>query len=118
MLPNFEMSGIVAVDHITHHFRDLEIGDVVICMSPAKPGRSVLKRVIGLAGDSVCEDPTLADRKYVNVPQGHVWVSGDNLSNSTDSRAYGPVAMGLIKGRVFAKVWPNVELLKSSFVPV
>lgn len=48
MLPSFNMSGIVAVEHITHHFRDLEIGDVVICMSPAKPGRSVLKRVIGL----------------------------------------------------------------------
>ncbi|KAK4514184.1 protein homooligomerization [Mucor velutinosus] len=118
MLPSFNMSGIVAVEHITHHFRDLEIGDVVICMSPAKPGRSVLKRVIGLPGDNICEDPTVQDRKYVNVPPGHVWVGGDNLSNSTDSRTYGPVAMGLIKGRVFAKVWPDVELLKNNLVPV
>jgi hypothetical protein len=29
---------------------------------------------------------------------------GDNLSNSTDSRAYGPVSGGLILGRVFARV--------------
>lgn len=48
MLPNFNMSGVVAVEHISHHFRELEIGDVVICISPAKPGRSVLKRVIGM----------------------------------------------------------------------
>lgn len=40
----------------------------------------------------------------MNVPAGHVWVGGDNLSNSNDSRMYGPVAMGLIRGRVFAKV--------------
>jgi inner membrane protease subunit 1 len=49
-------------------------------------------------------DPTLKEREYTNVPAGHVWVGGDNLSNSTDSRSYGPVAMGLVKGRVFAKV--------------
>lgn len=55
-------------------------------------------------GDNICEDPTEKDRKYISVPVGHVWVGGDNLSNSTDSRTYGPVAMGLIKGKVFAKV--------------
>lgn len=59
MLPSFNMSGIVAVEHITHHFRDLEIGDVVICMSPAKPGRSVLKRVIGLVSAMPCYRDTV-----------------------------------------------------------
>ncbi|KAI7889022.1 peptidase S24/S26A/S26B/S26C [Mucor mucedo] len=118
MLPNFSMSGVVAVEHVSHHFRELEIGDVVVCISPAKPGRSVLKRVIGMPGDNICEDPTLEERKYISVPKGHVWVGGDNLSNSTDSRSYGPVAMGLIKGRVFAKVWPEVEILRNNLVPV
>lgn len=41
---------------------------------------------------------------YVTVPTGHVWLSGDNLANSIDSRRYGPVPMGCIKGKVIAKV--------------
>jgi hypothetical protein len=42
------MSGLVGVEHITRHFRELQIGDVIICMSPSVPGRAVLKRVIGM----------------------------------------------------------------------
>lgn len=53
MLPNFSMSGLVAVEHISHHYRELEIGDVIICMSPAKPGRAVLKRVIGMVNNQI-----------------------------------------------------------------
>ncbi|KAI9495657.1 peptidase S24/S26A/S26B/S26C [Zychaea mexicana] len=105
MLPNFNMTGdIVAVEHITPHFRGYRMGDVVVCISPAAPGRAVLKRILGLPGDNVCVDPTAEERRYIDVPEGHVWLMGDNLSNSTDSRYYGPVAMGLIRGRVFARV--------------
>lgn len=42
--------------------------------------------------------------RYIVVPPGHVWVGGDNLANSTDSRDYGPVPLGLVRGRVIAKV--------------
>ncbi|KAI8882729.1 mitochondrial inner membrane protease subunit 1 [Backusella circina FSU 941] len=116
MLPNFSMSGIVGVEHISQHFREVKVGDVIICMSPSIPGRAVLKRIIGMPGDNICVDPTLKEREYINVPTGHVWVGGDNLSNSTDSRSYGPVPMGLIKGRVFAKIWPEPEILRNNFV--
>ncbi|NXV40094.1 IMP1L protease, partial [Rissa tridactyla] len=40
------------------------------------------------------------------VPKGHVWLEGDNLRNSTDSRCYGPVPYGLIRGRICFKIWP------------
>lgn len=52
MLPNFNMTGdIVAVEHITPHFRGYRMGDVVVCISPAVPGRAVLKRVLGLVSE-------------------------------------------------------------------
>jgi len=40
------------------------------------------------------------------IPPGHVWIEGDNTKNSSDSRYYGPVPIGLIKSRVILRVWP------------
>ena len=51
--------------------------------------------------------PTWARRRegqFVRVPKGHVWLAGDNMSNSTDSRMYGPVPLALIKGKVIGRV--------------
>jgi hypothetical protein len=38
------------------------------------------------------------------VPTGHVWLTGDNLILSRDSREYGPVPLALMRGRVVAQV--------------
>jgi inner membrane protease subunit 1 len=48
--------------------------------------------------------PRKGEGKFVKVPKGHVWLAGDNMSNSTDSRMYGPVPIGIIKGKVMARV--------------
>lgn len=40
------------------------------------------------------------------VPEGHVWLEGDNTSNSTDSRTFGAVPIGLVKGYLLARVRP------------
>ncbi|KAI8366719.1 mitochondrial inner membrane protease subunit 1 [Radiomyces spectabilis] len=119
MLPTFNMTGdFIAVEHLSKRFETLNPGDVIVCMSPAVPGRAVMKRILGMPGDNICIDPTEKERKYINVPQGHVWVGGDNLSNSNDSRSYGPVPIGLIRGRVFAKVWPTTERVRNGFTAV
>ncbi|RUS21821.1 IMP1 inner mitochondrial membrane peptidase-like protein [Endogone sp. FLAS-F59071] len=52
------------------------------------------------------------------VPPGHVWLGGDNMSNSTDSRLYGPVPLALVKGRVFARVWPEPGWIRNGLVPI
>lgn len=55
MLPNFNMTGdIVAVEHVSHHFRGYQMGDVVVCISPASPGRAVLKRILGMVSVLLC----------------------------------------------------------------
>lgn len=40
------------------------------------------------------------------VPEGAVWVMGDNRTNSKDSRYIGPIPEDKIVGRAFVTVWP------------
>lgn len=40
------------------------------------------------------------------VPEGSVWVMGDNRGNSRDSRWFGPVPKSKIVGRAALRVWP------------
>lgn len=85
------------------------------------------KRVIGVENDVVEVEPRRSgitwsaesetfrpmEGRFVRVPKGHVWLAGDNLSNSTDSRTYGPVPLALVRGKAVAKVGfgdDNVEI--------
>jgi len=99
-------------------------------------GGHLVKRVIAVGGDTVecCdkqgrmmvngvslneqeylargEAPSLITFKEQEVPAGHIWVQGDNRSNSADSRVHlgqpggGMVPVDLVVGKVFAVVWP------------
>jgi signal peptidase I len=98
-------------------------------------GGHLVKRVIGVGGDTVacCDDQGrvtvngtaldevdyLADGERPSaitfeqeVPEGHLWVMGDNRSESADSRVHlgdpggGQVPVGDVVGKVFSVVWP------------
>ena len=49
-----------------------------------------------------------------------MWVAGDNLDWSRDSRDYGPMPMALIIGKVEARVWPlrEAKWLRGTFKDV
>ena len=55
----------------------------------------------------------------VKVPPGHVYLVGDNLPWSRDSRSFGPVPLGLVNGKVVARVWPfnKMEWVKNTLIP-
>jgi len=96
-------------------------------------GGHLVKRVIGVGGDEVrCHDETvqvngvnLSESSYVTVPTtncigtwdvkvppDHLWVLGDNRTNSADSRAHmgdpggGFIPVDDVVGKVFVTVWP------------
>ncbi|CAO2833274.1 unnamed protein product [Amaranthus hypochondriacus] len=109
MLPTLNMRGdVLMVDRFTHRFGKVELGDVVLVTSPNNPKRVLTKRVLGLEGDVVSFN-VHDGLKTVVVPKGHVWIQGDNVYASNDSRHFGPVPYGLIQGKAFCRIWPLAE---------
>jgi mitochondrial inner membrane protease subunit 1 len=87
-----------------------DAGDMVIATHPDEPYKAVVKRIVACAGELV-HSPILYDagvgchiERLVEVPAGHVWLSGDDLRTSTDSRLYGPVPYQLLLGKPVATV--------------
>ncbi|CAA0815902.1 Peptidase S24/S26A/S26B/S26C family protein [Striga hermonthica] len=110
MLPTLNFTGdVLLVDKMSHRLGKVGPGDVVLVRSPENPRKSITKRVLGLEGDVVTflVDPSGSDRSHsLVVPKGHVWIQGDNIYASRDSRQLGPIPYGMILGRVFCRVWP------------
>ena len=92
---------------------------------PTGSHQDFIKRVIAVGGDTVEGKDGLvfvngepADESYlpegsatssfgpVEVPQGTIFVMGDNRGNSDDSRNFGPVPVDTVVGRGFLLIWP------------
>lgn len=115
MLPTIRVMGDIILQENLCTWRrhrlvpPLHRGDVVTYVLPHDPSMHGCKRIVGLAGDVVCVDPSgmrgeQARGEMVTVPKGHLWVQGDNAANSNDSRDFGPLPLGLVRGRVLAIV--------------
>lgn len=120
MIPTFNLTGdMFLAERLSIKFGKVSPGDIVLLRSPESPRKVMVKRLLGLESHSVTfvVDPMNSDRcDTIVVPKGHVWVEGDNIYNSRDSRQFGPVPYSLLEGKVFCKIWPPKEfgsLMKS-----
>lgn len=103
MLPTLNYAGdYIHANKMCSKGRNIKLGDMVIAVKPTDPTQRVCKRVTGMPGDFVLVDPSTGDfQKYIQVPKGHCWLTGDNLTHSLDSRTYGALPLGLIRGKIF-----------------
>ncbi len=96
-------------------------GDIVLIDSG---GEYFVKRVIAVGGDEIAVfgpqlwvNGVLFDEPYTEVdgeavvqpervPEGSVWVMGDNRPMSEDSRDWGAVPETALRGRIVLRYWP------------
>lgn len=124
MQPSFQDGNYVIVNKLAYRDGGLERGDVVVFPFPLNREEDFIKRVIGLPGDRVMvirgdvfingqriqEDYLLAeprgDMEELIVPQGTIFVMGDNRNDSSDSRVWGPLSIDEIIGKAIFRYWP------------
>ncbi|KEZ40458.1 hypothetical protein SAPIO_CDS8339 [Scedosporium apiospermum] len=111
MLPTLDVMGQWVLVSMRHrHGRDVHVGDLVTYDIPVSRDWCGLKRVVGMPGDYVALHPPGtapgAHDDMIQVPAGHCWLVGDNLTVSRDSRDFGPVPLALVKGKVLATLFP------------
>ena len=138
MLPNFQNWNYLIIDRLTYDFESPQRGDVIVLDLPQETSRALIKRIVGLPGDTVVlsgPDPTITIINAAN-PNGFVlnepyidpanyggvtntrytlgpnqyFVMGDNRVVSADSRLWGILPRSDIVGRVFLRLYPFNEL--------
>jgi signal peptidase I, bacterial type len=136
MYPTFDHGEYLLTDKVSYKLGQPERGDVVVFEAPAASqcpegtNCDFIKRIVALPGDTVevrdsalyVNDQPLREEYLpadyvtepgqfnmqgkVTIPSGNYFVVGDNRSHSSDSRAWGPVPLDRIVGKVFFRYWP------------
>mgnify|MGYP003584988351 FL=1 len=126
MRPTLVNSERLVVNKFIYRFKQPERGDVLVFRYPRDPSRDFIKRVIAVAGDTIeikdgrvflngqlqnepyILEKTRSSYSLATVPEGTIFVMGDNRNNSEDSRFkdVGFVPLDMIKGKAVMVFWP------------
>jgi signal peptidase I len=126
MVPTLEVGDRVFANKFIYRFAEPERGDIVVFEDVEGGEDDLIKRVVAVAGDRVRVnagmlkvDGEFQEEPYVKpqfpdgniygpekVPEGYVFVMGDNRGNSADSRVFGLLPIENIEGEAFVRFWP------------
>jgi signal peptidase I len=124
MLPNIKHGEYIMVSKVIYLFQNPRRGDVIVFHSTNNPGSDLIKRIIGLPGDTVeirdgnvYVNKILLVEPYINerpaykyplelVPEDSYFVLGDNRNNSADSHTGWVLPRENIVGQAWISYWP------------
>ncbi|MHB1480783.1 MAG: signal peptidase I [Bellilinea sp.] len=123
MQPTLYEGELLVVNKLAYRFGEPHRGDIIVFHHNSQPPEDYIKRVIGLPGDTiniqngqvsindrVIEEPYIsAEAAYQGswqVPDGMLFVLGDNRNRSSDSHVWGFVPQQEVVGRAVLIYWP------------
>jgi signal peptidase I len=126
MNPTLLNGEFVLVNRMAYRMGDMQRGDIIVFRSTTAPDLDLIKRIIGLPGDQVdiqegqvrvngqaLSEPYIAAapnyRGTWQVPEGHLFVLGDNRNDSSDSHQWGLLPFDNIVGKAVLIYWPPPE---------
>ena len=126
MLPTLHDGEFVLVNKLAYHTGSPTRGDIIVFQSTTEKDLDLIKRVIGLSGDHIVvgngkvtvngqtlNEPYIAAAPLYsgawNVPDGYLFVLGDNRNDSSDSHAWGFLPVQNVVGKALLIYWPPPE---------
>lgn len=121
MAPALNPGDRFLVNKLAYENKLPEKNDLIAFHSLTTPGRRLLRRVVGLPGETVevvdgalriggqQVAPSVVDVEPLTIPDGYVYVLCENLESTSDSRQFGPVPWVALIGRVELVYWPRIE---------
>ncbi len=123
MNPSLENGEYILVNKLAYKLGAPSRGDIIVFSYPHDPSQDLIKRVIGLPGDTVVvengrvlvnglqlEEPYIASAPFYNgtwqVDEGSLFVLGDNRNESKDSHEWGLLPMDNVIGKAVVIYWP------------
>lgn len=99
----------------------LKRGDVILAKNPRnKNDQDVVKRIIGIENDEIIKHPRgwksnsphLLSKQ--TVEKDKLWLQGDNMNESCDSRTYGQVNVNKVYGKVVCQIYPKFRFMTNT----
>lgn len=133
MEKTLQIGDCIFAEKISYRSGAPQAGDIVTFADPEVNGRTLIKRVIATAGQTVdlrdgkvYIDGVAQEEPYTRglpseplntargveisypytIPEGSLWVMGDNRTNSADSRYFGAIPISSVSGHAIAIYWP------------